>query len=72
MSDNARRSNVGLSARRSRNVRIARRGRLAHVFADFKFTSGNTTRAGQLMLLMVAVKGEFKISALTFTYHLDS
>ena len=54
------------------NVRIARRGRLAHVFADFKFTSGNTTRAGQLMLLMVAVKGEFKISALTFTYHLDS
>lgn len=53
------------------NVRIYRKGRLAQVFADFKFTSGNTTRPGQLMLQMIAVKGEFKISALTFTYHLE-
>ena len=53
------------------NVRIARVGRLAHVVADFKFTSGNTTRPGRLMLLVIAVKGEFKIAALTFTYHLS-
>lgn len=53
------------------NVRIYRMGRLAHVFADFKFTSGNTTRPGQLILLMIAVKGEFKISSLAFTYHLE-
>ena len=53
------------------NVRIHRSGRLAHVFADFTFTSGNTTRPGQLMLLMIAVKGELKIAALTFTYHLE-
>jgi hypothetical protein len=52
------------------NVRIARVGRLAHVVADFKFTSGNTTRPGRLMLLVIAVKGEWKIAALTFTYHL--
>ena len=54
------------------NVRISRVGRLAHVFADFKFTSGITTRPGQLMLLLIAVKGEWKIAALTFTYHLES
>lgn len=53
------------------NVRIHRVGKLAQVFADFKFTSGNTTRPGQLMLLLIAVKGEWKIAALTFTYHLD-
>jgi hypothetical protein len=53
------------------NVRISRVGRLAHVFADFKFTSGNTTRPGQLMLLLIAVREEWKIAALTFTYHLD-
>lgn len=54
------------------NVRIQRVGKLAQVFADFKFTSGNTTRPGQLMLLLIAVKGEWKIAALTFTYHLES
>lgn len=54
------------------NVRIQRVGRLAHVFADFKFTSGDTTRAGRLMLLVITVKGEWKIAALTFTYHLES
>lgn len=54
------------------NVQIVRVGRLAQVFADFKFTSGNTTRPGQLMLLLIAVKGEWKIAALTFTYHLQS
>ena len=50
------------------NVRINRAGRLAHVFADFRFTSGSTTRHGQLMLLMIEVKGQFRIAALTFTY----
>jgi hypothetical protein len=52
------------------NVRIHRVGRLAHVFADFKFTSGAGTRPGQLMLLMIEEKGAFRIAALTFTYHL--
>jgi hypothetical protein len=54
------------------NVRIQREGKLAHAFADFKFTSGTTTRPGQLMLLLITVKGEWKIAALTFTYHLES
>jgi Putative lumazine-binding len=54
------------------NVRIQRVGKLAHVFADFKFTSGTITRPGQLMLLLITVKGEWKIAALMFTYHLES
>lgn len=54
------------------NVRIQRVGKLAQVFADFKFTSGKTTRPGQLMLLLIAAKGEWKIAALAFTYHLES
>jgi hypothetical protein len=52
------------------NVHIKRAGQLAHVFADFHFTSGSTTRHGQLMLLMIEVKGQFRIAALTFTYDL--
>jgi hypothetical protein len=52
------------------NVRIHRVGRLAHVFADFKFTSAAGTRPGQLMLLMIEEKGALRIAALTFTYHL--
>jgi hypothetical protein len=52
------------------NVRIFRAGRLAHVFADFRFTGRGTTRAGQLMLLMIEEMGELRIAALTFTYHL--
>jgi hypothetical protein len=52
------------------NVRIQRVGHLAHVIADFKFTSRGTTRPGQLMLLMIEDKAGFKIAALTFTYHL--
>jgi hypothetical protein len=52
------------------NVRVERVGHLAHVFADFKFTSRGATRPGQLMLLMIEDKGGFKIAALTFTYHL--
>ena len=52
------------------NVRITRVGRLAQVFADFHFTSGATTRRGQLMIAMIEEKAQFKIAALTFTYHL--
>jgi hypothetical protein len=52
------------------NVRIHRAGRLAHVFADFRFTGRGSTRPGQLMLLMIEDKGELRIAALTFTYHL--
>jgi len=52
------------------NVRLQRIGRLAHVFADFRFTSRGTTRPGQLMLLMIEERGQLKIAALTFTYHL--
>jgi hypothetical protein len=51
------------------NVRIQRVGRLAHVAADFRFTSRESTRPGQLMLLMIEEKGQFKIAALVFTYH---
>jgi hypothetical protein len=54
------------------NVRIQRAGRLAHVFADFRFTSRGTTRPGQLMLLMIEDRGQPKIAALTFSYHLDT
>jgi hypothetical protein len=50
-------------------VRVMREGRLAHAFAGFDFTSGAKTRRGQLMLLLIEVKGEFKIAALTFSYH---
>jgi hypothetical protein len=53
------------------NVRVHRVGKLAHVFADFRFTSRGVTRPGQLMLLMVEEQGTFKIAALTFTYHLS-
>jgi hypothetical protein len=52
------------------NVRIHRAGRLAHVFADFRFTGRGSTRPGQLMLLIIEEKGELRIAALTFTYHL--
>ena len=52
------------------NVRIHRAGRLAHVFADFRFTSRGTTRPGQLMLLLVEERGQPRIAALVFTYHL--
>jgi hypothetical protein len=51
------------------NVRMQRVGRLAHVFADFQFTGRGSTRPGQLMLLMIEEKGQLKIAALTFTYH---
>jgi hypothetical protein len=53
------------------HVRIQRVGHLAHVAADFRFSSrGSTPRPGQLMLLMIEEKGRFKIAALAFTYHL--
>ncbi len=54
------------------NVRIERIGRLAQVFADFRFTSRGTTRPGQLMLLMIEERGEMRIAALAFTYHVTS
>ena len=53
------------------NVRTQRAGRLAHVFADFRFTGRGSTRPGQLMLLMIEERGQLKIAALTFTYHLE-
>jgi hypothetical protein len=53
------------------NVRITRVGRLAQAFADFHFTSGGATRHGQLMLALIEEKGQFRIAALTFTYHLE-
>ena len=52
------------------NVRIERVGRLAHVSADFRFTSRGSTRPGRLMLQMIEEKGQLRIAALTFTYHL--
>lgn len=52
------------------DVRITRQGRLAHVFAGFDFASGGKTRRGQLMLLIIEAQGQFKIAALTFSYHL--
>lgn len=51
------------------NVRVHRVGRLAHVFADFQFTSRAGTRPGQLMLLLIEDRGQLKIAALVFTYH---
>jgi hypothetical protein len=53
------------------NVRIQRVGRLAHVSADFTFTSRGSARPGRLMLLMIEDKGQFKIAALAFTYHVS-
>lgn len=52
------------------DVRITRQGRLAHAFAGFDFTSGGTTRRGQLMLLLIESQGQFRIAALVFSYHL--
>ncbi len=51
------------------DLRITREGRLAHAFAGFDFTSGGSTRRGQLMLLLIESKGEFRIAALTFSYY---
>jgi hypothetical protein len=53
------------------DVRITREGRLAHAFAGFDFTSGGNTRRGQLMLLLIEEKGQFRIAALSFSYHLQ-
>jgi hypothetical protein len=52
-------------------VRIVREGRLASVFADFRLKDSGEERPGQLMLLMIQDRGEFRIAALIFTYHLD-
>jgi dienelactone hydrolase len=51
------------------NVRIQRSDPLASAHADFEFTSGGSTRRGELMLLMIEDRGQLKIAALTFTYH---
>jgi hypothetical protein len=53
------------------DVRLMRDGRLAHAFAGFDFTSGGNTRRGRLMLLLIESHGQFKIAALTFSYHLQ-
>ena len=54
------------------NVRVQRAGRLAQAFADFRFSSGGSApRPGQLMLLLIEERGQFKIAALAFTYHLS-
>jgi hypothetical protein len=50
------------------DLRITYEGRLAHAVAGFDFTSSGNTRRGQLMLLLIESKGEFKIAALTFSY----
>ena len=52
------------------NVRVQRSGKLAQAFADFRFSSGGSApRPGQLMLLLIEERGQFKIAALAFTYH---
>src|SRR3954463_1327573 len=53
------------------DVRIERAGRLAYVVADFRFTSRGIERPGRLMLLMIEDRGQFRIAALAFTYHLS-
>jgi hypothetical protein len=53
------------------NIRIQRVGRLAHVSADFRFRSRGSTRPGHLMLMMIEEKGQLKIAAFAFTYHLS-
>jgi hypothetical protein len=53
------------------DLRLTREGRLAHAFAGFDFTSGGNTRRGQLMLLLIEEKGQFRIAALAFSYHLQ-
>jgi hypothetical protein len=40
------------------------------VFAGFQFAGRGATRPGQLMLLLIEERGQLKIAALTFTYHL--
>jgi hypothetical protein len=53
------------------NVRTQRVGRLAQATADFTFTSRGSPRPGRLMLLMIEEKGQLKIAALVFTYHVS-
>jgi SnoaL-like protein len=60
----------GPVSERLENVTLERSGHLARVFADFYFTSGGNTRHGQLILVMVEEKGQFRIASLAFTYHL--
>ncbi len=51
------------------NVRTEQRGRLASVWADFVFTSDDTSRRGRLVMLCIAERGVFRIHALMFSYH---
>src|SRR4026209_170211 len=60
----------GPVSERLEHVSLERTGHLARVFADFYFTSGGNTRHGQLILVMVEEKGQFRIASLAFTYHL--
>lgn len=51
------------------NVRMERRGRLASVWADFVFTSDDSSRRGRLVMLCLAERGVFRIHSLMFSYH---
>jgi hypothetical protein len=53
------------------NVRVDRDGRLATMRADFVLHDDAARRRGKLMMLLIEVRGDFKIQSLTFTYHLD-
>jgi hypothetical protein len=53
------------------NVRVERDGRLATMRADFVLHDNESKRRGKLMMLLIESQGEFRIQALTFSYHLD-
>ncbi len=51
------------------NTKIDRNGNLAYVGSDFVWSDGETRRRGRLMLLLMLYRREFRIQALTFSYH---
>jgi SnoaL-like domain len=51
------------------NVRIAREGRLASVWADFVLTDEGEQRRGKLVLLLIRGPSGFKIHSLMFSYY---
>jgi hypothetical protein len=53
------------------NVRVEREARLATMRADFILHDNDVRRRGKLMMLLIETKGDFRIQALTFTYHLE-
>jgi len=50
------------------NVRAERHGRLASVWADFVFTSDESSRRGRLVMLCIEERGAFRIHSLLFSY----